>query len=303
MAKKKTLIAGLGQCSLDYLALASNYAKEDRKEEILEWSIQGGGPVATALVTLARLGPSQIDTRFMGIVSDDHAGRNIRAGLKAEGIDTRLLKTRKGGTSQTAFIVVNKRSATRTIYWQRPTVKELSRREVTEALIKDASLLMLDGLMEKASLKAALLARLNNVPVLLDAGSLRGSTIELATLANYIVCSERFSLAFGGTPGKTLKKLSKLNPKAATVTLGKRGSVTWTEGRTFKTPAFKVKTKDTTGAGDVFHGAYAYGIIKKFSIEKTVQFASAAAALKCTQLGGRDGIPTIKAIYQLMTTS
>jgi ribokinase len=302
MAKKK-LIAGLGQCSLDYLTLASGYAQEDQKAEVLEHAIQGGGPVATALVTLARLGPSQIATRFMGVVSDDFAGREIKKGLKAEDVDLRLLKTRKGGTSQTANIIVNSQNGTRTIYWRRPTVAEITRQEVSETLIKDASLLMLDGLMEEASLKAALLARLASIPVLLDAGSLRDSTIELAHLANYIVCSEKFSKEFGGTPAKTLKKLSKLHPIAATVTLGKRGSVTWTKERTFKTQAFKVKTIDTTGAGDVFHGAYAYGIIKKYSIEKTVQFASAAAAIKCTKLGGRTGIPSTREILKLITTS
>ena len=300
MAKKRPFVIGLGQCSLDYLALASRYSKEDQKEEILEWSIQGGGPVATALVTLARL---KIDTRFMGLVASDKTGQEIRAGLKAEGVDTRQLKIRKEGKSQSAFIVVNRQNASRTIYWQRPTVRELSPDEIKPSLLKEASLLILDGLMEEASLKAAKLAKENNIPILLDAGSLRGKTIELAKLTDYIVCSERFSKEYGITPAKTLTKLSKLKPKAVTVTLGKRGSITWTNGRKFKTPSFKIKAVDTTGAGDVFHGAYAYGILNNFSMEKTLQFASAAAALKCRQLGGRAGIPKLAEILKLMTTN
>ena len=300
MAKTKRKVAGLGQCSLDYLALSSKYAEEDQKEEILEWSIQGGGPVATALVTLARL---RIGTRFAGIVANDNAGREIRKGLNNEGVDTRLLKTRKHGKSQTAFIVVNKKSATRTIYWQRPTIKELSPDEVRSSLLKDIDLLILDGLMVAASIKAAELAKTKKIPVMLDAGSLRKKTPELLELSDYIVCSERFSLEFAGTPAKTLRKLAKLNPVSATITLGKRGSVTWTEGRTFKTPAFKTKAVDTTGAGDVFHGAYAYGILKGFSIEKITQFASAAAALKCRTLGGRHGIPKLADILKLMAAS
>lgn len=300
MAKKKILTAGLGQCSLDYLALASKYASEDQKEEILEWSIQGGGPVATALVTLARLG---VRTRFMGVVAGDRAGREIRSGLKKEGVETRLLKTRKNGKSQTAFIVVNRRQASRTIYWQRATVKELSLDEVTPSLLKDASLLILDGLMEAASIKAAKLANAKKIPILLDAGSLRKETLKLAEMSDYIVCSERFSKEYGGTPAKTLTKLATLKPLAVTITLGRRGSITWTKERKFKTPAFKIKALDTTGAGDVFHGAYAYGILKGFTIEKTVQFASATAALKCRSLGGRKGIPTVTEILNLMTTS
>jgi ribokinase len=300
MAKRKLKVAGLGQCSLDYLALASKYAKEDRKEEILDWSVQGGGPVATALVTLARLG---VDTRFSGIVAGDDAGRLIREGLKREGVNTRLLKTRKLGKSQRAFIVVSKRLASRTIYWQRPTVKELSEDEVRLSLLKDADMLILDGLLESASLRAAELANAKKIPVLLDAGSLREETLKLAELSDYIVCSERFAKEYAGTPAKALLRLSKLKPKAATITLGKRGSVTWTEGRKFKTPAFKVHAIDTTGAGDVFHGAYAYGIINNLSVEKTLQFASATAALKCRELGGRLGIPKLAEILKLMTTN
>lgn len=300
MAKLKLTVAGLGQCSLDYLALSSRYAEEDQKEEILEWSVQGGGPVATALVTLSRL---RIGTRFAGIVADDDAGRKIRKGLKEEGVDTRLLKTRKNGKSQSAFIIVNKKNATRTIYWQRPTIKELSADEVRGPFLKDTDLLMLDGLMEVASIKAAGLAKKKGIPVMLDAGSLRKKTPKLLELSDYIVCSERFALEFAGTPAKTLLRLAKLNPVSATITLGKQGSVTWTKGRTFKTPAFKTKAVDTTGAGDVFHGAYAYGILKGFSVEKTAQFASAAAALKCRKLGGRVGIPTVTEILKLIATN
>ncbi|MFQ5735827.1 MAG: PfkB family carbohydrate kinase [Thermodesulfobacteriota bacterium] len=282
--------SGLGQCSLDYIASVDGYPVEDTKLEAAEMTVQGGGPVATALVSLARLG---VGTSFMGIVADDGAGRAIRRGLSAEGVGVRGLLTRKGGRSQTAFIIVNRRTGTRTIIWQRPTVGALGPADVRPRVIKKSGILLLDGLMPEASMEAARLARSFDVPVLLDAGRPRPGIFDLISLSDHVVCSEEFSRGLGLTPRQTLKKLSSFGPACAVVTLGKKGSVTWCAGRVFSRPAFKVRAVDTTGAGDVFHGGYAYGVLKGWKMEKTVSFASAFAALKCLTPGGRAGIPTL----------
>jgi sulfofructose kinase len=144
-------VFGLGQCSLDYIAVVRKYPEEDTKEEALELTVQGGGPVATALVSLSRLGAK---TTFAGMVSDDDAGVKIIKGLKHEGVDTRGLKIKKGGSSQTAFIIVS-RKGLRTIIWKRPGVPEFAPEDIKASLIKGADLVLLDGLMMKASLKAA----------------------------------------------------------------------------------------------------------------------------------------------------
>lgn len=283
-------VAGLGQCSLDYIALLERFPVEDTKEEVLEFSIQGGGPVATALVSLARLG---VNTGFQGLVCDDDAGRTIMKGLKKEGVDIASVKVRKGGRSQTAFILVNKKSGSRTILWAKPA-GELRASEVDSAMIKSAGLLLVDGLMRKASLKAVRIAKKAGVPVMLDAGRVREGMLELAGLSDFVVASAEFARGLGLSPKAALKKLSSLGVKSATITLGRKGSVTWSENRIFSQDAFKVKALDTTGAGDVFHGGYAYGLLRGWDIEKTVKFASAFAALKCLKLGGRSGIPTLK---------
>jgi len=289
--------AGLGQSSLDYIAFVDGFPQEDTKAEVTDFTVQGGGPVATALVSLSRLG---VETFFAGRVSDDRAGLEIRAGLKAEGVDVRGLKVRKGGSSQVAFILVNRKTGARTILWQRPTVAPLSPSEVSPSFVKGKDFLLLDGLMLDSSMKTAKAARAAGVPVMLDAGRVRPGMMELASLSDYIVASEEFARGLGLSPLEALKRLSKFRPKAATVTLGAKGSVTWAGGARFRQSAYKVCAVDTTGAGDVFHGGYAYGVLRGWDIRKTVRFASAFAALKCLKPGGRLGIPTLGATLKFI---
>jgi len=282
---------GLGQCSLDCITIVEGFPAEDTKKEVSDLVVQGGGPVATALVALSRLG---VKTSFMGRVSDDHAGAEIRKGLRAEGVGTKGLLVKKGGKSQSAFIVVNSKNASRTILWSRPTVEPLAASEVDPALLRSASILLLDGLMMEASVRAASIATEMGIPVMLDGGRVRPGMLKLAAMCDYVVCSEEFASGMKTGVEEALKKLMRGRTRAVTITLGKKGSVTLHEGRVFTRKACKVKAVDTTGAGDVFHGAYAYGVINGWDIEKTVEFASVVAAMKCQKPGGRTGIPTLE---------
>ena len=293
------LVAGLGQCSLDYIAVTDGYPAEDSKFEAAGICVEGGGPVATALVALSRL---KVRTRFAGVIGVDPAGVEIERGLKLEGVDTGSLVKRRSGASQTANIIVNRSDATRTIIWGRATARPLTAKEVSPSFLKGADFLLLDGLMPEASLKAARIAGKLGVPVMLDGGSLRLGMVELAAGADYVVCSESFAKAYARTPEGALKALESIGVRTATVTLGKGGSVTLSDGVLFKVPAFKVRGVDTTGAGDVFHGGYVYGLLKGWSIKKTVTFASAFAALKCLTPGGRSGIPTLTRTLKFMNS-
>lgn len=284
-------VVGLGQCSLDYITLVDGFPAEDAKQEVLDFVIQGGGPVATALVTLSRLG---VKTSIIGRVSDDRAGDEIRKGLREEGVDTKGLLVKEGGKSQLAFILVNSAKGSRTICWQRPTVPAITLREIDPAIFKGASFLMLDGLMAEASYHAAAVASKMNIPIMLDAGRMRPGMLKLAYMSDYVVCSEEFVAGMKLSLKEAFKKLSGGKAKAVTVTLGDKGSFTWHEGKIFMQKAFRVKTVDTTGAGDVFHGAYAFGVLQGWDIKKTVKFASIVAAMKCRKLGGRTGIPTLQ---------
>ncbi|MDH4227512.1 MAG: PfkB family carbohydrate kinase [Deltaproteobacteria bacterium] len=290
--KKNLLALGLGQASLDVLTYIDRQPKPDSKLETSGFLIQGGGPAATALVTLKRLG---VKARFIGVTGDDDASALIIKGLRDEGVDTLAVIRRKHASSQLASIIVDTKAAHRTILWKRPSALPLKASEISPAAFKGASILLIDGLMKEASVKAAKIAREKGIPVLLDAGRMRPGMRELIKLSTHIVGSEVLSKDIAKTPEAALRKLRAINRTAElTITLGKKGSITLIEDKVIKTPAFKVTAIDTTGAGDVFHGAYAYGIITGMDIKATITFASAVSALKCTKRGGRTGIPSLK---------
>ncbi|HTG83087.1 MAG TPA: PfkB family carbohydrate kinase [Geobacteraceae bacterium] len=293
------MIAGIGQCSWDIIGMVDSYPAPDSKEEILQWEEQGGGPVATALVTAARLG---YPGRFYGVVGDDAYGEKIRRSLAAGGIDIGGVTTRCDATSQVAFIAVERGSGRRTIFWQRASGRPLQPEELPPAYLDGASFLLLDGLMAEVSLHAALEARKLGVPVMLDAGRVRPGMVEIAPLCDYLVAAEQFALDLGwdGDPERFRTEAKRLCPGVVTVTLGERGSVTWAGDEIIRTSAFPVEAIDTTGAGDVFHGAYACGVLKGWPLPYVLSFASAAAALKCTRVGGRAGIPTVGTVLAFM---
>jgi sulfofructose kinase len=289
------IVTGLGQCSLDYLALVNGYPEVDTKKEVLEWHEQGGGPVATALVALSRLG---IQCKFHGILGGDDAGEKIRRSLADEGVDVSMLIARPGATSQIAFIVVEKETARRTIFWRRPSGGPLEPDELGGDFLAGSHFLLLDGLMAQSALCAAEKAKALGIPVMLDAGRLRSGMMDLVRLSDYLVASEEFAKDSGWAveAAVLLKKRERLGVRALTVTLGAQGSVTACGHGFFKTPAFRVEAVDTTGAGDVFHGGYIYGLLQGWEMAETVRFASAVAALKCRKIGGRGGIPSLNEV-------
>jgi ribokinase len=306
------IVAGFGQCSMDFIGVAEGFPGEDQKWETLPWETQGGGPAATAMVALSRFG---VSTRFMGVVSDDPAGKLIREGFRAEGVDASFVIERPGGSSQQAFILANRRSGTRTIFWARPSVAPIRPDEITDEItgrfLEGASMLLVDGLMTQSAAVAAMRAKGMKIPVMFDAGSIREEarepTLELAALCDYVVCSEVFSSALtggrhGGRHEETLEKLIEMGAKAAAVTLGKGGSlnVSRDDRVIFHQPAFGVDAVDTTGAGDVFHAGYVYGLINGWTLKDTARFASAVAAMKCRVPGGRAGIPSVKEAVEFM---
>jgi sulfofructose kinase len=292
-------VTGLGQCSLDYLGLVNVNPRVDTKEEVLEWHEQGGGPVATALVALSRLG---IPCCFYGVTGDDEAGRKIRQSLAEEGIDLRGLVTREESCSQLAFIAVENNTARRTIFWRRPSCAALKPDEFGKDFLSGSGFLLVDGLMMDACLAAAKKAKEVNVPVMLDAGSVRTGMIELAALCDYVVASAAFAegLGWGLNPEALIRESRLLGVKALTVTQGENGSITVSNDRCIRMPAFAVKALDTTGAGDVFHAGYIFGLLKKWDLERIVRFASALAAMKCMSMGGRAGIPHLKEVMQFL---
>jgi sulfofructose kinase len=285
-------VVGIGQCSWDYLSVVDDYPKADTKKEVIQFEEQGGGPVATALVTLSRLG---IQCRFNGITGDDTEGDKIPASLEEENIDVEGVIKRRGASSQIAYIIIGKNTGSRTIFWKRPSGEPLQPEELEDDFLRNADLLLLDGLMKDVSLFAAQKAHDIPIPVMLDAGNVREGIIELAKICDYVIGSEEFAKELGwkDNPETFKNHLINMGFGMTTITLGERGSITFSSNEIFEVPAFPVTVRDTTGAGDVFHGGYIYGALQNWKCRDTITFASAVAAMKCTKIGGRTGVPEL----------
>ena len=287
-------VVGVGQCSLDMLGTVEPWPEPDSKVELPELVVQGGGPVATAMVTLSRLG---ISTALQGAVGSDDAGRQIRAGLELEEVDCSRLLTFEGRRSQTAFIAVDPGTAQRTVFWHRGDAR-ITPEHLDVQQIRQARVLHLDGLHLDVAMHAARIARQHGVATVLDGGTLRSGVKRLLPFIDHAVVSEHFAQTLcPGDPSAACERLLGYGVTAATVTLGERGSVTRLRtGHEYRQPAYKVDVVDTTGCGDVFHGAYIYTLLQEWPWQTKLAFAAACAALKARSIGGRSGIPVYEAV-------
>ena len=307
MIKESTSIAeniqviGLGQACLDFLGRLKIYPEEDGKCELLDLHIQCGGPASTALVTLSRLG---IQTSFLGSISDDHFGSEIVKGLKEEKVDSTFLKITPGHTSQFAFIAITQAGANRTIFWHRGSVPHLRAADVDLTPFSKAKILHFDGLMIEACLEAARQATKRGLSVVMDAGTMRDGSRELVSLVDVLIASEGFAeplVGRGASPEKALAALRQLGPKEVVITRGSKGTVGLSGEELLFQKAFSIDSVDTTGAGDVYHGAYIYGLLQGWNMPECMRFASATAALKCREIGARKGIPRLEEIKELLS--
>ncbi|MXX04715.1 MAG: carbohydrate kinase family protein [Gemmatimonadetes bacterium] len=286
-------VVGVGCACLDFLGIVPHLPDQDDQVWMSDSTQQGGGMVSTALVTLSRLG---VSTAFVGKVGNDMAGRAVKQEFDEYRVDSAHLVVEAGATTPVSMILVDESTGQRTIMAGGTTV-EMSPSEIPTGMITAARYLHLDTTGRQAALAAAEIARNAGVPVVLDADSLsRPQDIEdLLRSTDYLIASRVFAEALTGRadPVEAAKSLACYGSSVTVVTHGEEGSYTLSGGRLFHTPAFPVEVVDTTGAGDVYHGAYTFGLLQEWSLEKTAVFSSAVAALSCTRLGGRTGIPDL----------
>jgi len=276
------------------------YPPIDTKTDTLNFSEQGGGPTATALVTLARLGAL---TLFVGKVGDDTRGLLIVEQLEAEGVDVSQVRVEKDKSSRLSFSIVERKTGKRTIVSAVGSASPLAPEDLDRKTITSGRILHVDGHQMEAATHAAKWAREAGAKVILDAGSVRPGMEVLVKLADYVVASETFALDFTSEccVREAARKLYRPGLAAVVVTMGGKGGFCVSDGGEFTYPAFTVEVVDTTGAGDVFHGAFDYGILRGWDLEEVVRFSSAVAALKCRELGGRAGIPSLMQVRRFLT--
>lgn len=282
-------ILGLGYCGQDTCCLVPGIPVDD-KVEAQACLIQGGGPAATATYAAARLGAR---TAFAGAVGDDARGLTIRDELRAAGVETAALRMRPGAESPAAFCWAEAATGRRSIVWTRGSVAPLDPGELDPHTVASARLLHLDGHHPAAAIRAAETARAHGVLVSLDAGTLLPDIERLLALADVVIASERFAARLTGAadPEAAVRRLFQGPVRFASVTSGPRGAVGYDGRQLYRQAACPAQVVDSTGAGDVFHGAFAVRALETPDWADCLRFASAAAALKCRALGGRAGIP------------
>jgi sulfofructose kinase len=294
-------IIGIENPVMDYNILLEKMPERGGFAALKEYSWQGGGNVGSALVAAARLGAK---CGIVGVVGDDAYGQFCIDDFNRHNIDTSHLLKDKGSATSFCICVAELETMERSFIAKGGTRRQPTKKELDKAYISTAKYIHL-GPIGEPSAQAAKWAREKGIPVVDDAGYFNPDTEANIGLIDYFVGSRHYynGLFKDENYEKNCKAVQKRGPKVVVFTLGAKGVIGLDGDKFFSIPAYKgLSIVDTTGAGDVFHGAFIFGLLKGWSIEKTSQFSSAVSAIKCTRLGGRASIPDLKTVQEFMKT-
>ncbi len=292
-------VVGMGLNSVDFLTVVPEFPAPNSKMKMLQFSKQGGGQVATAMVALSRWG---IRTKYIGKVGADESGQFSLHSIRQEGVDVSSVTIEPNATNQFATIIVDGSTGDRTILWNRDDRLMYREGELRKEEVCCGRLLHLDGHDIHAAIQCVRWAKEEGIPTVADLDKVEPLTSELIKEIDFLVTSSRFPAVYTGISDqkKAFLELQKQTHAFLCATLGHSGAMAWVDGEIFFAEGFKVKAVDTTGAGDVFHGGFIYGLLQNWEVEKILRFANGVAALKCLDLGGRRGIPTLEKTQQFM---
>lgn len=292
---------GFGLNAVDHLCVVSEFPERDTKPRVDDFARAPGGQAASAMVLLARLG---LRTKYVGKVGGDEIGAFSLESIRSEGVDTSDVVAVPGVTNQIAMVIVDRTKAERTILWHRPREIATLPSEITPEKVARGRVLLVDGHDAPAAARAAAVAREHGIPVVMDAESIKEGTEGVVRNTDVLIASRRFPRLFTGAShlDAAFGAIRDLGPRVVAVTLGNLGAVVMVaDGSVCASPAYGVEVVDTTGAGDTFHGAFIYGLLKGWRVERTLDFANAAAGLCCTELGARGGARSLDQVLALMS--
>jgi sugar/nucleoside kinase (ribokinase family) len=293
-------VVGIGRNSWDRIGLVDAYPPINTKAEIRVMDQQAGGQAATTLVTAVRLGAS---ARYLGKFGDDAAGRAVRGALAKEGVDLSESKVIPDVPNQASFVVVDAQRKTRNIFTHTDPRLRLSPDDFSFEAVTSGKILFLGGRNPADMLQFARNGRDAGCVIVLDADSAAEGAADLLQAADVVICPEPFPTEFTGERSleRAMQDLGQMGPRIVCCTLGASGAVALAAGEFLRYPAPDVDVVDTTGAGDVFQGAFLAGLLDGLPLPKLMELASAAAALKCRTIGGQRGIPNRQEIAKFLT--
>lgn len=287
----------VGQSAYDITLPLDHYPVENLKDRVPYKVECGGGSSSNCAFLLSKWG---LDSFFAGIIGNDHYGNNILDEYVTVGVDTKYLQISNRFHTTSSYIIANTSTGTRTILTNRDPDIKMSRVTVEE---NEFDGIIFDGYEKEFALEA--IRRNPNAITVLDAGSVKEATVELAHMVDYLVCSHDFANQFSKTEIdyddintiiRAYDILEKEFGHHVIITLESRGSFTKINGEYKLIPSIKVKAIDSTGAGDIFHGAFMYAIVMGFDLEKAMKFANITGALSCLKVGSRLSIPDLEEV-------
>lgn len=291
------LVLVVGQVGID-IACRVPHMTPEAPVEMDEVTIQVGGSAAVAAASAAALG---CRARLACKLADDFLGAHVRSALSGAGIDTRAVMAAGRQLSPLGFSVLGERGR-RASYVTPGDVDALGADEVQpDELLAGVGALLVDGTCPSAQIAIAEAAGRRGIPVVFDGDHIRDGVGTLVGLADVLICSERLAteLAPRDALETSLAEIQRLGPRAVIITLGDAGSIGLHGDELVRQQAFPIDVVDPSGAGAVFHGAFAAALLGQLPFQACMVFASAAAALSCQKLGGYGGVPSREQVVAL----
>lgn len=288
----------IGQSAYDITLPLDHFPEENKKVRVSGKVACGGGSASNCAYLLAKWG---INTYFAGVVGNDYYGNKIKDEYKEVGVNMKYLETDDAISTTSSYILANTSIGSRTILTSRDKNIKL---KMLNDIDEDFDILLFDGYEKEFCLEA--IKRNPRAIKVLDAGSMKEATVELAHLSDYVVCSHDFAEEFAGikidyqnveTIVKCYNKLKEEFKNNIIITLEDRGCFTYLDG--FRIiPSIKVVSVDSTGAGDIFHGAFVYCLARGFDLKRTLLFSNITGALSVEKIGSRLSIPPLESVIE-----
>lgn len=280
-------VVGLGLCVLDELLVVADLALAKERTRSLERVVGPGGTVSTAVAQAAQLG---CRAELLSLVGHDADGRSLLRALRELGVGTRRVVRDSGSATTVALVLVDSRTGERRFVV--PDRRALERRAPDFDLspIRRGSVLLIDGHFPGQAARAVRRAREVGVPIVADFNRPRSDWMRLLPGVDFPIVPAGFGEGWGTDARETLRRLKERSGGTPVVTEGRRGALALLGRRFVRIPAPRVRVRDTTGAGDAFHGAFAAGVARGLSVPDALALAARAGAASCTRLGGTAGL-------------
>jgi sulfofructose kinase len=291
-------LVGVGLNATDTLIPLDEFPARGSKVEFAPVPLMPGGQTASAVAACQAWG---LATRYVGKLGDDDAARLHRSEFARLGVDARLIEVANAASPQSVIIVDG--GGERTVMIRRDDRLQLTAADIEREWIVNARALLVDGIEADAATQAAQWAHEAGVPVIADLDEEYDGGDELLACVDYLIVSRDFPVHMTGEHdlARALRILHKqYSCKLAAATLGQDGVIAWDGSQLLHRAAYRVPVVDTTGAGDIFHAGFIYGLLQGWPLERQLDFACAAAALNCTCSGARGGIRTVADVEKLM---